>query len=181
MKLLITGHTSAVGKDITEVYNDYIGVSRITGFDLTNQADIQRVVKLSTEVDHVINLANVGKAQCDLLWEIYHSWQHIGKYDKIISFGTLATEVSYDLLQKIPVDMSMLGHKLALEKMHKELSVNVPFGKQPQSVLLRFANYGEKPGKRSNEPYTSSKQLIEVLDFIFKNDSYISTIDFREI
>ena len=69
MKLLITGHTSAVGKDITEVYNDYIGVSRITGFDLTNQADIQRVVKLSTEVDHVINLANVGKAQCDLLWK----------------------------------------------------------------------------------------------------------------
>jgi hypothetical protein len=65
--------------------------------------------------------------------------------------------------------------------MHKELAYKQPFGNQPQSILIRFANYGQKPGHRDNEPFTRPDQMIKIIDFILESDTYISNIDFREI
>ena len=75
----------------------------------------------------------------------------------------------------------MLSNKLLLEKLHNELSLRQPFGPQPQSVLVRFANFGRKEGKRSNEPYTNEEQMIRLINFLLEVDTYISTIDFRGI
>lgn len=184
MKIIITGHTNGAGKALFGHYSrehEVIGVSRLTGYDLTKDEDIARVVELAKDADHFFNVANVGKSQSDLLFAIHQQWREVLHSGKIISFGTMATCVNYQLLKRIPIDMNMLGHKLALEKMHSELAIGQPFGKQPQSVLLRFANYGAKQGHRSNEPFTSADQLIKIVDFVLSSDTYISSLDFREI
>lgn len=182
MKILITGYTSPIGSVLTkelEKKHIIVKVSRTTGYDL--HKDLTRIVKISEEVDHFFNLANVGNSQIKLLDNVYTCWERLGKPGKIISFGTLATSVTYDLLKKIPIDIDMLSHKLLLEKLHNELSLRLPFGPQPQSVLVRFANYGRKDGKRSNEPYTNEEQMIRMINFLLDVDTYISTVDFREI
>lgn len=178
MKLLITGHTSNIGKVLTSHYKDVVGVSRSTGFNLKEATDLDRIVELSYDVDHVINLANVGSTQADLLWKIYNSWEKKEKQGKIISFGTLATSINHSTFRNFSSDIDMIGSKLLLEKIHQELSLKKPFGIQPQSVLLRFANYGIKD---NGTPSTSAEEMISVVDFVLTSSSYISTIDFREI
>lgn len=182
--ILITGHTSRVGKvlvkDLETIYS-IIGISRTTGYDLTTNHDINKVIDLASTVDHVLNLANVGISQTKLLQGIYDSWISQGKDGKIISFSTLATSVSFELLKTISADTQMIANKLALEKMHNELCLKKMFGKQPRSTLLRFANFGERTGDRINEPYTTDQQMIEIVNFVLRSKTYISTIDFREI
>lgn len=183
MKILLTGHTSSVGQVLMQHFRDHLvtGISRSTGYDLEKAKDRESIIQLAETYDHFINLANVGIAQSELLYGVYRSWQQLGKTGKIISFGTMATRVPFSLLKRIPIDTAMLGNKLTLEKIHHELSTETPFGEQPQSVLIRFANYGAKEGQRSNEPFTSPEQMTEILDFVLNSKTYISTIDFREI
>lgn len=182
--ILVTGHTSRIGKilveDLEMLYN-VIGISRETGYDLNSDTDINRVVNLSSDVDHVLNLANVGISQTKLLQGIYDLWSSQGKCGKIISFGTLATAVPFELLKTISADTQMIANKLALEKMHNEVCLKKVFGKQPQSTLLRFANFGERTGDRIAEPYTTNRQMIDMVNFVLHSETYISTIDFREI
>jgi len=183
MKIILTGHTSPIGQILfSHLCKSYevIGVSRDTGYDFSRPSDMSRVIEQSHEATHFINLANVPE-QADILYGVYNMWSQLEKDGKIINFGTLATEVPYSLLKKIPVDMKMVGNKLSLEKMHNELAYKQPFGQQPKSVLIRFANYGQKTGHRDNEPFTRPDQMIKVIDFILESDTYISNIDFREI
>ena len=70
-KLIITGHTSSIGKLLFDYYQtkyDVIGISRSTGYDLNDSDDLNRIIKLSLEAKHFINLANVGKSQTELLY-----------------------------------------------------------------------------------------------------------------
>jgi hypothetical protein len=183
MKIILTGHTSPVGQVLfthLAKTHEVIGVSRATGYDLSKHEDVSRAIGQSAMAQHFINLANVP-AQADILYGVHTMWSRLGKEGKIVSFGTLATEVPVELLKKIPVDMEMMAHKLLLEKMHNELAFKQPFGSQPQSILLRFANYGQKTDHRANEPFTSPEQIINIVDFILNTDTYISALDFREI
>ena len=184
MKILITGHTSRVGTVLVEHLeknHELIKVSRSTGYDLTVKEDRIRVIDESVSADCFFNLANVGTSQTDLLFEVYQRWQSLGKAGKIISAGTLATAIPYELLRQVSQDTSMVANKLALEKMHNELAFKVIFGKHVQSILIRFANFGERASDRSQEPYTTNEQLIEIIDFVLNSSSYISSIDFRTV
>jgi hypothetical protein len=183
MKIILTGYTSPIGKVLYEHLSknhEVIGISRTSDYDLLTTEDIDRVVGESINADHFINLANIS-TQAEILYKVHTLWSSVGKQGKIISFGTLATEVPHSLLQRIPINMQMLASKLSLEKMHRELSFIQPFGSQPESTLLRFANYGQKLDHRANEPFTSSEQMVSMVEFILNADTYISAIDFREI
>jgi hypothetical protein len=59
MKILLTG--SSIRKEIAKHYYEHeiIGVSKSTGFDLTSQNDLLRVVKLTKDIDCFINLATI--------------------------------------------------------------------------------------------------------------------------
>ena len=182
MKILITGHTSPIGKVLFEHLSknhDITGISRSSGFDL--YTDIEKIIELAAEADCVINLANVGTTQTKLLYSINKLWKEKNKTGKIISFGSLITEVKFYLIENIEADYDMIASKLLLEKCHKEITSEKPFGPQPQSILLRLANYGKKEGFRDTEPYTSAEQMIKIVDDVLYSDTYISTIDFREI
>ena len=182
MNILITGHTSSIGSVLYEHLskNNYVtGISRATGYDLNY--DTEKITDLSVNYDCFINLANVGTTQSKLLYSINKRWQDRNKQGKIISFGSLITEVNFQLIENIKADYDMIASKLLLEKCHKEITSTKPFGAQPYSVLIRFANYGKKEGFRSTEPYTKPEQMIKIVDDILQTDTYISTIDFREV
>lgn len=182
MNIMITGHTSAIG---SVLYNhlgnshNVTGISRATDYDLNY--DIEKIVDLSVNYDTVINLANVGTTQSKLLYLINKRWKEKSKEGKIISFGSLVTEVNFQLIENINADYNMIASKLLLEKCHKEITSEKPFGAQPQSILLRFANYGKKEGFRSTEPYTTPEQMIKIVENVLYSNTYISTLDFREI
>lgn len=182
MNILITGHTSPIGSVIYKHLSKdhYVtGISRSTDYDLNY--DIEKITDLSVNYDCVINLANVGITQTKLLYSINKRWQEKEKTGKIISFGSLITEVNFQLIENINADYNMIASKLLLEKCHKEITSKQPFGSQPYSTLVRFANYGKKDGFRSTEPYTKPEQMIRLIDDILYTDTYISTIDFREV
>lgn len=180
MRILLTGPTSSAGKTLLENLTNYEFVTcPHTEYDLNNINDIQRIVELSTGVDHFINLANVGTSQSILLQGVHDNWSSAQKVGKIISFGTLATIVPFDILTQIGADSTMIANKMLLEKVHNELSIKQVFGPQPQSVLIRFANFDEEVGR--NQPYTTKQQLVDMLNFIINSNTYISTVDFREI
>ena len=177
MKILLTGHTSNIGKEIAKHYQEHeiIGISRATGFDLNKQDDLLKITELAKDVDCFINLANVGISQSTLLYTVYQSWKKSNHKAKIISFGTLATAVPVSYLADLSLDLNMVANKLLLDKLHGELCLPTNI---PQSTLVRFANYGTKPGNRASEPAVTSKQITDVLDYILFSDVTLTTIDF---
>ena len=180
MKILLTGYTSIIGNALAEHLSkehDVVLISRQSGYDLTDKDKFDEVLQLSLECDHVINLAYIGIIQTELLYSIHTLWTEHNNTGKIINVGTLGTNVPYQLLMKVNTEIVMIANKLALEKMHNELSLANPFGIQPQSILIRFAAYGDK---KTQIPNLRIDQLITVFQFILDADFYISTMDFRE-
>ena len=69
-KIVLTGHTSPMGKELyAHLSKEYevIGVSRESGYDLTKQEDVEKVVDMALDADLFINLAHVGSTQSQLL------------------------------------------------------------------------------------------------------------------
>ena len=181
-KIVITGHTGPVGKILSEYFSkeyEVIGISRSTGYDLSNADDRSKIIEIANDADHFINLANVGCSQSYILLGLYNAWSQ--RSGKIISFSSIAAALPLELLYGHSASLEMIASKFLLEQTHKELSMKKLFGNQPQSVLVRFMNFDPKEGSRAWEPYTDKQQMIDMVDFILKSDSYISTLDFRQI
>ena len=53
---------------------EVIGVSRESGYDLTKQEDVEKVVDMALDADLFINLAHVGSTQSQLLIMINNKW-----------------------------------------------------------------------------------------------------------
>jgi len=184
MKILMTGHTSPIGSVLFEYLKQkhtVIGISRNTGYDLNKLEDIQQVVEQSVNYEHFINLAHVSNAQIQLLMLVHKKWSETNKTGKIITFGTLGTELSEDVLKQVGVDLNYIKQKMHLENVHRFLSVKTPFGAQPQSVLIRILNYGEKNGVRQGEPSCDTKDITRIVDTVLNEPLYISSIDVRKI
>jgi short-subunit dehydrogenase involved in D-alanine esterification of teichoic acids len=86
MKIIITGHTSGIGKGFYEYFskdNNVIGVSRSTGYDITDESSRNKILELCRDADMFINNACVNGdfSQVTLLKMIYESWK---LHDRII-------------------------------------------------------------------------------------------------
>ena len=67
IKIAITGHTSGLGKALFEHYSNSIGLSRSTGFDITQP---QNIIENVGDCDVFINNAYDGIHQVTLLYEL---------------------------------------------------------------------------------------------------------------
>jgi hypothetical protein len=112
---------------------------------------------------------------------VHKKWSETNKTGKIITFGTLAAELSENILKKMDIDLNYIKQKIHLENVHRFLSVKTPFGVQPQSVLIRISNYGEKIGVRQGEPFCDTQDIIRIFNTVLNEPLYISTIDVRKI
>ena len=90
MKIAITGHTVGIGKSIANAYiNDghtVIGFSTSTGYDISEPEDRARIVAESSDCDVFFNNAYHDFAQCDLLFDLWTSWQ--GQHKKIVNISS---------------------------------------------------------------------------------------------
>ena len=70
----ITGHTSGLGKAISDRFGPALGFSRSTGYDIGRATDRARIVAEAAPCDVFVNNAHCGIAQVELLYELYAAW-----------------------------------------------------------------------------------------------------------
>lgn len=93
MKIAVTGHTVGIGKSIADTYrhdgHEIIGFSTSTGYNIATAQDRARIVAESVDCDIFFNNAYHDFAQCDLLFELWESWQ--GQKKKIVNISSSQT------------------------------------------------------------------------------------------
>ena len=182
MRIAITGHTSPMGKDVYEHYSkthECLGISRVTGYDLTNTDSINDTVSEVLARDVFLNMAHVGASQSVLLMKLQQRWTHDAPLRKVITIGSLATKVPKKLLDQVGIDKQYLKDKHHIDDVHNALANQTPFGKQLKFSLVRVLNYGEKTGDRSGEPTCTAQDIIRTIDYVIDESMYVSTLDVR--
>jgi len=75
MKIAITGHSEGIGKCFAEILteqgHEIVGLSRRTGHNIRS---LQKIIGPIVECDWFINNAQVGFAQTELLYKVWHQW-----------------------------------------------------------------------------------------------------------
>tara|TARA_Y100001937_G_scaffold106724_1_gene148683 strand:+ start:674 stop:1237 length:564 start_codon:yes stop_codon:yes gene_type:complete len=121
-KIVITGHTSGIGKSIHDKLSkekyDVVGLSRSNGFDLKSKEGYAHFVNAIEDADIFINNAYHEWAQVDLLYLIYEKWQHTNK--TIINISSVTGDSSKKHIHQYQI------HKLALDNACMQLQ---PLGK----------------------------------------------------
>ena len=90
MKVAITGHTRGIGAAIASRFDDVVGFSKTTGYDLSDHKVIKQVVEEAQDCDIFVNNAYYGDAQTKLLYKMYEKWQHTPKL--IINIGAVSSD-----------------------------------------------------------------------------------------
>ena len=193
MKAIITGASSDVGKIILEHFDfDWVPVDRTHGITLPDDAD-----KIKEAIRHselFFNIAQFGTIQTDLLAMVWNVWnmQETNIPKKIISFGSIVTEMpmqtildmnDFNYFDRVREKSGYIAEKLLLNKVHDEYKNLHLQGYNkgytlPQSILIKLGNVLYKK-LRSHEPYTTPEQLINAIDFIVNNETYISDLELR--
>jgi len=182
MKILMTGHTSPMGKELyahLSKEHEVIGVSRESGYDLTKQEDVEKVSDMALDSDLFINLAHVSSAQSQMLLMINNKWNKESRLFLVISFGSLATKLDNDILRAVNIDKQYLEDKHKLDAVNNSLANQKPFGEQCQFTLVRVLNYGEKTGSREGEPTCNVDDIIRTVDYIINEPMYVGVLDIR--
>jgi hypothetical protein len=90
MKYAITGHTSGIGKAVSNSVSNFIGFSKSTGYDINNRIDRERIIKQCNDVDVFINNAHDGFGQTYMLLDLFHMFKDTNK--TIINVGSVIAE-----------------------------------------------------------------------------------------
>ena len=137
----LTGHTYGFGKYISDRLiadgHSIIGISRTTGFDLTNDSDLERAVKSMSTCDVIINNCSASHRQSLLLKQLRLTYLTSAK--TIVNVGSWITQVDPQLLHSIDVehyvDKSLL--QLLSDSIDNTLkSVYLTWGFHPGNPIL---------------------------------------------
>jgi nucleoside-diphosphate-sugar epimerase len=94
MKVAVTGHTAGIGKAISQWMvsqgHTVVGFSRTTGFDISNDAVLDKIVELCYDVDVFVNNAQHDFQQTKLLYMLQEKWQN--QQRTIINIGSNRTQ-----------------------------------------------------------------------------------------
>ena len=90
MKYAITGHTSGIGKAVSESVTNFIGFSKSTGYNINERTDRKRIIKQCDDVDVFINNAHDGFGQTYILLDLFHTFKDTNK--TIINVGSKVAE-----------------------------------------------------------------------------------------
>ena len=133
MKIAITGHTSGLGKSLSEVFPDYLGFSRSNGFDLHFADKRAEMISQIGDCDVFINNSPIGWNQTSLLYELWAEWQDKARI--IINVGSTASDYNH------PYPRPYTMHKKALEG----ASLQLQQSNKPCKVLLIKPGYIDTP------------------------------------
>jgi len=150
MKIAITGHKKGIGQEFAKQLRDkghtIVGISRSDGENIRRTAHTASLIE---PCDLFINNAISMYAQTELLFEVWHRWQHIKEVHYIWNISTQVCEQSED----IPLDgltmresMQYRNQKMALELAHKQLNA------QPSNIKMSLIRPGEVNTQSWSDP-----------------------------
>lgn len=120
MKIAITGHSAGIGKALTKVYqergHEIIGLSRRTGYNIRS---LPKILNSIRECDMLINNAQSGYGQVELLFSVWDMWKE-NKEKIIINISTMMTSQPISSINGLEFDAYRI-QKLALEEAHRQL------------------------------------------------------------
>ena len=164
MKIAITGHTSGIGLEIYNYFqnqgHECIGFSRSNGFDIAEKEARHEIVKQSVDCDIFVNNAYSDFDSCQLyvLQLMYHAWQGVDK--TIINISSRVTDFRMQpgnpafnySLTKQQLDQFCLG------KVSKPYVCNLKLGMTDTPRVKNF-----------EVPKMKTELLVDMLDFILHN------------
>lgn len=152
----LTGHTHGFGPYIAERLiadgHTVIGISRSTGFDLTNDADLNRAVESLSPCDVIINNCSAGHRQSLLLKQLRSAYLTSDK--TIVNVGSWITRVKTQMLHDVDVD-----HYID-KSMLQRLSNNI--GSNNNALKSVYLTWGFHPGNPILDRYPELQDTTTV-------------------
>ena len=143
MKIIVTGHTTGIGKHIFDFYQiqgcNVTGFSRSNGFDLRDWAKMQHILDLVDQYDIVFSNAKPDFFQTVFLYEFARR-QNFNT--KIVSIGSQIIKFDIDPAINIGINLYKT-QKLALQNAHQQLTVKFP---DLKSILIHPGHLYDNDG-----------------------------------
>ena len=162
MKIAITGHSAGIGEALAKIYtkqgHEVIGLSRRNGYNIRSLSKVTGIIE---SCDMLINNAQVGYAQTELLFEIWRRWRGQQKY--IVNISTQMTDML--LPPKEDWDEYIIQKK-ALELANQLLENRNPW---PRLLLVRPGSIATQSGQQPPEHMDVDEYAQGVSDWIAKN------------
>ena len=159
MKIAITGHKKGIGKAFAEQLSarghEIVGISRSDGENIRRTA---HTATLIAPCDMLINNAISFYAQTELLFEVWHTWQHTKEVRHIWNISTKVCEQDHDIDIKgltMRESMQYRNQKMALELAHYQLNF------QPSNIKMELV----RPGKVRTQSF-SDPDAITAEDYV---------------
>jgi len=174
MKIAITGHTAGIGQALAKEYSldghDIVGLSQREGNNIRNTFKICDQIE---PCDMLINNAQAGYAQTELLFEMAKRWSSTKKHIVVIS--TMMTQEPASSIPGLDMDQYRL-QKVALEEAvrqirHRRLGVKI--------TLVRPGNIATSPDKTvppAADVNNWARTLLDLFDMAKNNDLEIPDI-----
>ena len=150
MKIAITGHKKGIGqefaKQLVEKGHNIVGISRSDGENIRRTAHTAALIE---PCDMLINNAISFYAQTELLFEVWHRWQHAKEVRHIWNISTKLCEQDHDIDIKgltMRESMQYWNQKMALELAHHQLNF------QPSNIKMELIRPGEVRTQSFSDP-----------------------------
>ena len=150
MRIAITGHRKGIGKAFAEQLSarghEIVGISRSDGENIRRTAHTASLIE---PCDMLINNAISFYAQTELLFEVWHRWQHIKEVRHIWNISTRVCERDYDIDIKgltMRESMQYRNQKMALELAHHQLNF------QPSNIKMELVRPGNVRTQSFSDP-----------------------------
>jgi len=119
-RIAITGHSAGIGQAFAKIYkeqgHEVVGLSRRNGYNIRN---INKCVEKIKPCDVLINNAQVGFAQTELLFAVHQVWEGVSN-KQIINISTLMTSLPSSCIQGLEM-LHYHVQKTTLEEAIKQL------------------------------------------------------------
>lgn len=168
MKVIITGHTSGLGKAIAEYFiskgSEVVGFSKSTGYDITNPLHRQQIIEASIDADVFVNNAynNFDNSQLELLKGIFSLWG--GSNKTIVNLSSRVAGVMNT------------GYGNTKSNLDKFCEANT--FKLPKIINLKPGLVDTPRTTHIQGPRLTVKEFISILDFTLNTPLYVQSITF---
>lgn len=150
MKIAITGHKRGIGQEFARQLeqrgHEIVGISRSDGENIRRTAYTASIIE---PCDMLINNAISFYAQTELLFEVWHRWQHTKEVRHIWNISTRVCEQDHDIDIKgltMRESMQYRNQKMALELAHHQLNF------QPSNIKMELIRPSEVRTQSFSDP-----------------------------
>jgi short-subunit dehydrogenase len=167
MKIAITGHSAGIGKSLSKAYekrgHEIVGLSRRNGNNIRSLPKILNPIK---DCDMLINNAQHGFGQTELLFEVFKMWQD-QKNKFIINISSMMTLYPISSIDGLDMDLYRL-QKVTLEEAFKQLL----YKSGPRLIMVKPGAVATQPNQTSPkhaDPDEWAETLVSCLESVGPN------------